>query len=539
MKSAPIPDNDAERLRALDEYAILDTPLEPAFDALTELAAEIVGVPIALVSIVDAQRQWFKSRYGLDAPWTPRDVSFCGHVVAAEVSLVVEDAHQDARFSDNPLVLGAPHVRFYAGVPLRTPDGFVLGTLCTIGHEARQITPHQERLLNHLAGQVVAQLELRRNALRLGVERQALADHLALFHLSPDLMCTWQSSQFRMLNPAWERVLGWKVSELAGQPVTALVHPDDLARTSDQLERLERGEALTPDFENRYRHADGRWVSLAWSVARRGVTCFAVARDITERVAATAALAAERVFLEMALSHLPGMSLVVFGHDLRIERAFGLDQILPEEGGQDLRGQPLDALASPENRALLVGAATRCLAGERSHRELSGRGRRLELAFVPWAERNVKLGMLLVSDITERHAMREQLSRQERLVTIGTLAAGVGHEINNPLAYVVTNIDLVVQDLASFAGGSPSARMRDILEALAEARQGAHRIAKIVRGLRAFAREDGPAAPIDVHAAIEISRNMAMHELRQKATFITELGEVPPVIGDEARSFKR
>lgn len=173
MEKPPVRANEAERLQALAGYRILDTPAEKAFDGITALAAHILQVPIALVSIVDANRQWFKSAHGLDATETPRDVSFCGHVVALEKELVVRDARTDKRFSDNPLVTGDPHVVFYAGTPLRTDDGFILGTLCAIDHEPRELTPEQRSLLGTLAAQVSAQLELRRRNFELEEQGRA------------------------------------------------------------------------------------------------------------------------------------------------------------------------------------------------------------------------------------------------------------------------------------------------------------------------------------------------------------------------------
>src|SRR5688572_21323414 len=167
MQPPDVPENEQARLRALADYQILDTPAEAAFDGLTALAAHILEVPMALISIVDADRQWFKSAHGLDARETSRDVSFCGHVVTNNRELIVGDAQEDQRFADNPLVTGAPHVRFYAGIPLRSRDGLVLGTLCALDRKPRELAPEQRRLLEALAQQVTAQLELRRRNLEL------------------------------------------------------------------------------------------------------------------------------------------------------------------------------------------------------------------------------------------------------------------------------------------------------------------------------------------------------------------------------------
>lgn len=161
MTPAPLPADEDERLNALRALLLLDTPPEERFDRLARFAAEQLGTPIALLTLVDGQRQWFKSRVGLDATETPREISFCGHAILKDELFVVEDASSDPRFSDNPLVTGDPHIRFYAGAPLSAPGGHHIGTLCvidtvprTLGRVDRSILDALRRLANEtLAGQ--------------------------------------------------------------------------------------------------------------------------------------------------------------------------------------------------------------------------------------------------------------------------------------------------------------------------------------------------------------------------------------------------
>lgn len=160
MKKAPIPENDDERLEELYKYMVLDTVNERVFDDITELVSEICDVKIALVSLVDKNRQWFKSSYGLEAKETPRDVSYCGHAIMGDDLFIVEDATEDDRFCDNPLLLNAPHVRFYAGAPLITPSGHRIGTLCAIDDSPKKLTEFQKNTLKILARNVVSLLEL-------------------------------------------------------------------------------------------------------------------------------------------------------------------------------------------------------------------------------------------------------------------------------------------------------------------------------------------------------------------------------------------
>jgi signal transduction histidine kinase len=164
---APLPDNEIDRLAALYELDVLDSGPEKDFDDIVGLAASVCGVPMSLVSLIDADRQWFKARVGTDLTETDRDLSFCAHAILGRDLLVVPDARLDARFADNPAVLGDGGVRFYAGAPLVTSDGYALGTLCVVDSEPRRLQIEQLQALRALARQVTGQLELRRYAVAL------------------------------------------------------------------------------------------------------------------------------------------------------------------------------------------------------------------------------------------------------------------------------------------------------------------------------------------------------------------------------------
>jgi GAF domain-containing protein len=183
---APIPDNEAQRLAALREYHILDTAAEQAYDDLTALAAYLCHAPIAMISLVDGSRQWFKSKLGLNEQETPRDVAFCAHAILQTEPLIVRDALKDLRFSDSALVTREPHIRFYAGFPLSSREGFALGTLCAIDRRPRQLSARQKTAMQALSRQVMALLELRRVSARMA---EALQKAKTLYGLQP--ICAW------------------------------------------------------------------------------------------------------------------------------------------------------------------------------------------------------------------------------------------------------------------------------------------------------------------------------------------------------------
>lgn len=229
MQPAPLPANEACRLQALHDYHILDTPPTEGFDNLTRLAAMVCEVPIALVSLLDQQRQWFKARVGhLAVPETTRDVAFCAHAILQPGLMEVPNALEDERFFDNPLVTGEFQLRFYAGMPLITADGYALGTLCVVDQAPRTLTPLQRQALEMLAAQVVAQFELHRQLEQIqqaALERQRLEETLrlqerAIAASSNGVVITdarQPNNPVIYVNPAFERITSYTAAEALGR----------------------------------------------------------------------------------------------------------------------------------------------------------------------------------------------------------------------------------------------------------------------------------------------------------------------------------
>jgi PAS domain S-box-containing protein len=286
---APLPENEAARLEALHRYAVLDTLPEQAFDDLSRMAALICGTPMVLVSLVDADRQWFKSKIGISEPETSRDIAFCAHAILQPDVLVVPDTLADERFRDNPLVTAEPKVRFYAGAPLMTQEGHALGTICVMDRVPRDLSLEQREALKALSRLVVTQLELRRSVSDLSQairERRLTENELdQLFTLSIDMLCiAGFDGYFKRLNPAFEKITGISAKELLSRPYIDFVHPEDRESTLAEARRIVQGSTAVT-FENRFRRADDTYLWMRWSAtpSRDERLIFAVARDVTER----------------------------------------------------------------------------------------------------------------------------------------------------------------------------------------------------------------------------------------------------------------
>ena len=316
------PNQEAERLTALHRYRILDTPAESIFDDLTRLVAQVCGTPIAVLSLLDAERQWFKSKVGLTETQTPRDISFCTHVIQQRKLFVVNDATADKRFAQNKRVVGEPLIRFYAGMPLLTPDGYAIGTLCVMDRVPRQITPEQAEALRTLTQQVMAQLELRRNCAELSrafAEQQqtelALKNSEKLYHslvegIPQNLFRKDVEGRFTFANQRFCSILGKPLAEIVGK-TDADFFPADLAAKyrKDDCAIMESRQPLdtveanqTPTGEKNYVHVIKAPIFDAQGqvVGTQGIFW-----DVTERIKTQEALSYERDLLRTLLENSP------------------------------------------------------------------------------------------------------------------------------------------------------------------------------------------------------------------------------------------
>ncbi len=257
MKIAPWPANEQERLAALRKYDILDTEPEAAFESMVHLASYICQTPIAAISLVDENRQWFKAIAGLDAKETSRDVAFCAHTILQDETMIIRDAQEDERFFDNPLVTSAPGIRFYAGVPLVTSQGYHLGTLCVIDRIPRVLGAAQLEAVKTLADNVMAHLDLR---LSHKLIRQHVSDlQLAatIFESSSESMIvTDTENRIITVNPAFTATTGYTLDEVVGR------NPN-LLRSGKQSKEFYQEMWATLNTM-------GRWNGEMWNLRKNG-----------------------------------------------------------------------------------------------------------------------------------------------------------------------------------------------------------------------------------------------------------------------------
>ncbi len=506
---ANLPADEEQRLRALQECDVLDTPPEASFDDITRMAARLLGAPISLVSLVDETRQWFKSHHGLAVAHTPRAIAFCAHaILQGEGVFEVADARADPRFADNPLVTSDPFIRFYAGVPLVLADGRALGTLNVIDRVARRLNAEQRGDLRMLAQQVVALLELRRRAheLRELADERTRAEALlreqfghliddlqagklekeqlltlaeesrvallvserryrTLWETAPDAVVVLdESGRIQYVNASTTRTFGWQAQELVGNNIEML-QPEGLrAAHRAGMARYLRSRQHTVNWaatEATGLHQRGHEFPLEISFSHTeldGKHMFAgFLRDISERKRDDAERRRLADFLEKSLNEVYVLDVdsLKFSYVNAAGRA-NLGRSMEELSGMT----PVDI--SPATDASLRALLSPLLdhdqlqvEHETVHRRADGSTYPVQLFVQRVGSDDSRVLLATGLDITarteadtSRNQLLQQLRQSQKMEALGTLAGGIAHDFNNIVGSVLGNVMLARHDLA-------------------------------------------------------------------------------------------
>ena len=420
---------EPRRLEALRQYQVLDTLSEQALDDLTSLAVQICEVPIALISLVDEDRQWFKSRVGVSASETSRDVSFCGHAILQPDLFIVPDATQDDRFADNPLVTGEPHIRFYGGAPLITADGHALGALCVIDHVPRQLNASQQDALLTLSRQVMAQLELRRQSRELAEKEARLRLALQAAHMG---MFDWDMQRDTITwSQEHEQLWGFKRGEFDGQYTTFAqrVHPEDLPGVNAEVARCIA--ARVPfDCEYRVVWPDGsvHWVEghgeFTFDDGGKPVRMRGVVQETTARRRSEDALRERENQLRLYAEYSPA-AIAMLDRDMRYLVASHRWMENYRLGDQSIVGRSHNEVF-PEIPPRWTEVHRRCLAGavekcdEDPFPRADGRIDWIHWEIRPWRQADGTIGGIIIfsEDITERKQAEQRIKQLNRVYAV-------------------------------------------------------------------------------------------------------------------------
>ncbi len=549
MKSPQRAADEAARLAALRDDELLDTAPERALDDLTALAAHVCDAPISTITLIDEQRQWFKSTIGLTSRETPRVLSFCAHAILQSDMLVVPNALEDPTFCDNPLVVGEPHIRFYAGAPLLTPGGQALGTLCVIDRVPRQLTLAQRDALTMLARQVMAQLELRRQSRALVASQAesqraeaAIQDsdvrYRVLFDHAPNgLLIADAENHYLDANASICRMLGYTREEFRRLRPADIVAPVEVPHIPVIIDAI---KASSTDYKRDwvFRRKDG-------SLFHGDVTAtqmpdgklLAVIRDMTEPLAADARL---RETEERARFALESAKVGVWDLDyatgtLRwsdvLERQCGL-----EPGGFPGTFEAYIALVHPDDRPALLATLGdahrtgsdfttqhRVMKPDGSFYWAAGAGR----IHVDAQGQPVR-GIGISIDVTERRLLEEQYQQAQKMEAMGRLAGGVAHDFNNLLTAILGYSELLLADCR------PSDPRYGDIEAI---QKESLRAASLTRQLLAFSRKQiiEPTV-LDLNSIVVDMRSMLHRLIGEDISVVMQLDpSLGPVKADRGQ----
>ena len=506
MKSAAKHPNENQRLKSLEALNILDTLPESDFDQITQLASEICGTPIALISLVDKDRQWFKSKVGLNVDQTHRDVALCAHAILQPDVFVIEDLSQDERFADNPLSTGAPNIQFYAGAPLLSPDGYPIGTVCVIDTKTRSFSPGQVSALKTLSNQITRLLDLRTKIITLeesdlalrvrDVALESISEGVIIRDISGKVIDV-NSAALRILNINHEKVLELTANDIVWNAITEDgIQIDPYEHPFEVVQRTGRSAKKTV-FGLTNQDGVRTWLQVSAEPIFKSNSSelFGVAvsfSDITSQIEDKKRIEKNQIELRFILDSVPHMigywssELVNINSNEIYSKYFG-------KKPQEIRGLHIREVLGEEiflkNRPYLQQALDgRMISFERSLNHADGTRRHTLETYVPnIIDGKVITILAIVVDITElkileqqRQKLESQLSESSRLSALGEMAGGVAHEVNTPLAIIRAKVEMLKERLTDGQLDQATAiNDCEIIEATVD------RIAKIIKGLLA------------------------------------------------------
>jgi len=524
---------ESERLAALKALSLLDTMSEKEFEEITFLASKICNAPIALISLVDENRQWFKSKHGLTVNETARDISFCGHAILGNDIFNIPDAKNDERFADNPLVTGEPHVEFYAGIPICDPEsGLPIGTLCVIDHQPKQLSLEQLEGLRALKNQVQTLLQLRSQvssskSLELRLTAQNRRFEFILEGAGLGSWDWWLDTNVAEFDKRWCEMLGLKIEETPKLLSTwdSIVHPDDKIKAYRDIQDYLQGNTTVYENLHRLKHVSGDWV---WILSRgriserqeggRPIRFTGTHFDVTEQVKSEKQLEEAQKIAKIgswsfdlrtqkqtwSKEHYEIFEIPTFQSEESLFQSYR-DRIHPEDLPQ------LDRLLE---QALSLGHGF-----VYNHRVVLDNGNRTKyVQGIGKVTLDIQGKPISVSgtcqDVTTKVEMESELEQKRletihasKMATLGEMAAGVAHEINNPLAVIKGNISLIQSK--QLDNENMDVRLKTVMSFV-------DRIAKIVKGLSLFSRSSSNSERENCRVSKMIQDSIFLSEVNAK-----------------------
>lgn len=526
MISAKIHPEEEKRLESLLALNILDTLPEKDFDEITFLASQICHTPIALISLVAEDRQWFKSRHGFEATGTPRDLAFCAHAILQDQVFEVEDASKDERFFDNPLSTGGHCVQFYAGAPLLSPDGYPIGALCVIDSKPKKLNPNQASALKALSRQITRLLQLKVQIQKLKKsEEKLLYKSTAAENIEEGIVLQDSTGTLIDFNPAALKILDLNEEQLLGRntidPQWRRVCEDGSAFPNEMLPSvlcLKTGQKQSNVLMGLYNSKNEiRWLKInsvplflkKSEKPTHAVTSFA---DITLEIERRNALNTKSNDLRLILDTIPHM----IGHwDAKLINlnSNSVYSDFFKKTPDEIRGMHIRDVLGEEIYKRNLPYLNKALTGERVSFERSlphkdGSIRHTLATYHPnFTDGKVTSILAIVIDVTELKVLEEKrqslealLAESARLSSLGEMAGGVAHEINNPLTIISGRVDILKRLLEK--NTLDATRGQKEFQSIEETIQ---RITKIIRGLTSYSRksENDPFKSVGVLDIIE------------------------------------